>query len=215
MQPWLRFAASCAALQVGARCLSLTHLSPKAHCSLVTPLSRDMLLAPAPLLRSSRAEPCVRRAREWPLSGARAHSPHGGERHYSIVEQQQGRVCGCAFLDHRRRETRGLSNVCILFKVSLKLYRETRARCPRTHTYIRDTRARALARLCARALCAELCAPTTKLAPRHLAGESHTHTWISHCEVIRSKPIAFVHVGGEQAPGPGSAWLGSGSGCQG
>jgi len=59
MQPWLRFAASCAALQVGARCLSLTHLSPKAHCSLVTPLSRDMLLAPAPLLRSSRAEPCV------------------------------------------------------------------------------------------------------------------------------------------------------------
>ena len=62
--------ASCAALQVGARCLNLTHLSPKAH--LVTPLSRDMLLAPSPLLRSSRAEPCVRRAWEWPLSGARS-----------------------------------------------------------------------------------------------------------------------------------------------
>jgi hypothetical protein len=53
--------------------------------------------------------------------------------------------------------------------------------------------------------------PQLKLAPRHLAGESHTHTWISHCEVIRSKPIAFVHVGGEQGRAvPG--WLGSGSG---
>ena len=92
----------------------------------------------------------------------------------------------------------------VFFKVSLKLYRETRAHTHQTHT-------RARLRACARALCA----PTTKLAPRHLAGESHTHTWISHCEVIRSKPIAFVHVGGEQAPGPGSAWLGSGSGCQG
>ena len=210
MQPWLRFLRSPA----GWGPLPQPD-TPLSQSTLVTPLSRDMLLAPSPLLRSSRAEPCVRRAREWPLSGARAHSPHGGERrHYSIVE---GPCAGARFwiTADVRREAYQMS--VFYLRSALNYYRETRARAARAHTYsyIRHTRARALARLCARALCAELCAPTTKLAPRHLAGESHTHTWISHCEVIRSKPIAFVHVGGEQAPGPGSAWLGSGSGCQG
>ena len=100
----------------------------------------------------------------------------------------------------------------VFFQVSLNLYRDAREMRGRARARAR-TEGRDSTHTHARARA--LCAPTTKLAPRHWAEESHTHTWISHCEVIRSKSIAFVHVGGEQAPGPGSAWLGSGPGCQG
>ena len=167
MQPWLRFLRSPA----GWGPLPQPD-TPLSQSTLVTPLSvRDMLIASSPLLRSSRAEPCVRRAWEWsrrgrPLRGA-ITAPRPARARTRHTHTEQGRACGARFwiTADVRREAHQLS---VFFKVSLKLYvyRETRAARARTH---RHTYARA--RLRARALCTNHQAGTK--APGR--GVAHAH----------------------------------------